>query len=254
MPRREIPPPTTRRRQEPCELCGQIHERCGAHRTRRRTNGVWVPCRRWPAQDSDACYRHGGWVPRGIAHYAYKTGRYVRSLRGQLLSRYELARVDPELGSLRDEIALIDALIHEICASLNLDALSWSTLRSTWERVESARQQKDPVTLALALSEHAKCIQGGAAEEARQVRLLQLIDQRRKLCDSEAKRMLQDQQYIAASEAIIAFRRIEEIIRRHVSDRDILERIGIELETVAASVDGPAFAPASVRQRQTSTG
>ena len=43
-----------------CAECGQVHERCSKHRTRRGPDGRKVPCGAKPVRGLDACYTHSG--------------------------------------------------------------------------------------------------------------------------------------------------------------------------------------------------
>jgi hypothetical protein len=67
------------------------------------------------------CLAHGGKTPRGATSPHFKTGRYSRSLPGHLVAAYEQALQDPTLMSLRDEIALTDAMISELLRQLDDD-------------------------------------------------------------------------------------------------------------------------------------
>lgn len=67
------------------------------------------------------CLAHGGKTPRGAASPHFKTGRYSRSLPGHLAAAYEQALNDPKLFSLRDEMALTDAMISEVLRQLGDD-------------------------------------------------------------------------------------------------------------------------------------
>lgn len=78
-------------------------------------------CRKHAMRGRTVCLAHGGKTPRGAASPHFKTGRYSRSLPGHLLAVYEQALRDPRLLSLRDEIALTDAMICELLSQIDND-------------------------------------------------------------------------------------------------------------------------------------
>src|SRR5579863_9488305 len=77
---------------------------CAAHSKRSGSR-----CRKWAMRGHTVCRNHGALSPRGVASPAFKTGRYSRSLPARLVGRYQEAVADPELLSLRDDLALIDS-------------------------------------------------------------------------------------------------------------------------------------------------
>ena len=80
---------------------------CGA-KTRKGT-----PCLRAPMVNG-RCNLHGGKTPIGAALPQFKTGRYSKYLPARLAERYHEAERDPELLSLRSELALVQARLAEL--------------------------------------------------------------------------------------------------------------------------------------------
>lgn len=76
-------------------------------------------CRKHAMHGRDVCLAHGGKTPRGAASPHFKTGRYSRSLPGHLVAAYEQALHDPTLLSLRDEIALSEAMLATLLQQLD---------------------------------------------------------------------------------------------------------------------------------------
>src|SRR4051812_22336527 len=77
---------------------------CGA-RTR-----AGHPCRQ-PGMANARCRMHGGKTPRGLASPNLVHGRYSKDLPTRLLTRFEEALTDRELLSLRQDVALLDAML-----------------------------------------------------------------------------------------------------------------------------------------------
>ena len=72
------------------------------------------PCRAWPLKGHTRCRMHGGRSLRGPAHPAFRSGRYSKVLPSRLLAQYRAAEKDPELTSLRGELALVDARLADL--------------------------------------------------------------------------------------------------------------------------------------------
>lgn len=65
------------------------------------------------AMENGRCRMHGGKHPKGMAHYNFKNGSRSRYMPEKLAARYEEAIADPDLGSLKRNIALNEAIIRE---------------------------------------------------------------------------------------------------------------------------------------------
>lgn len=161
-------------------------------------------CRQPAIKGSTKCHYHGGKTPKGIASPHFKTGRYSRHLPAQLAERYEAALTDPDLISLRDEIALTDAEIGRALAILQDIPPEFDDPkeRSAWHR-EQGRTR---------------------------TRINDLIEQRRKLVETERKRLVDLQQMMTAEQAMLFMSAIVNIVRRHVDDRDILAAISADVD------------------------
>ena len=60
------------------------------------------------------CRMHGGKSLGGIASPNFKHGGYSKFLPVRLGDNYQEAMADPELLALRDDIALLDARVHDL--------------------------------------------------------------------------------------------------------------------------------------------
>src|SRR5829696_9665580 len=99
---------------------------CGA-KTR---NGQPCPT---PAMPNGRCRMHGGASPAGLASPRFRHGRYSQHLPTVAAVRYAAAGQDPEPLSLREEIALLDALIGQL-----LDPESGVVAPAVWKRLHHA--------------------------------------------------------------------------------------------------------------------
>ncbi len=158
-------------------------------------------CRKHAMRGRNVCLVHGGKTPRGAASPHFKTGRYSRSLPGHLLATYEDARRDPRLLSLRDELALTDAMLAETLSQLDDDS-------------SEAKERR----------------------VFRQVR--RLIDQRRRLVETEVKHIVLAREMMTAEEAMTLLGAVVEIVTRYLPDLKARAAIAEEINALI-STNGP---------------
>ncbi len=157
--------------------------KCGA----KKRDGT--PCKA-SAMKNGRCRIHGGLTPSGFASPQFKTGRYSKVLPEAMRRRYEVARDDEDLLSLRDEIALLDLRIIELL--------------------------------------------GRAEDEDTWTQSVALIEQRRKLAESEHKRLVALKQYVSIEQVYAFIGALGGILREHVTDRHALAAIQRDLSGLLA--------------------
>ncbi len=138
-------------------------------------------CRKHAMRGRSVCLVHGGRTPRGTASPHFRHGRFSRSLPGRLLRTYDQALHDPRLLSLRDEIALTEVMI-----------------------IEHLQDLKDDIP------EKQRCRVFG--------KISQLIDERRRLVETEVRHMVLAREMMTAEEAMTLVRAIVEVVTRYVPD------------------------------------
>jgi len=140
----------------------------------------------------NVCLAHGGTTPRGAASPHFKIGRYSRSLPGHLVAAYEEALSDPRLLSLRDDIALTDAMLMETLSQLDDDT--------------------------------------PAAKERRIFReVLRLSEHRRRLVDSEVNHIVLAREMMTAEQATAMVMAITDIVKRYLPDAKARQAIAEEI-------------------------
>jgi hypothetical protein len=147
-------------------------------------------CKQSVVPGLEVCRFHGGATPRGVASANFKHGRYSKAIPDRLVGMYEKALSDEDLIALRDEIALIDARLSELLATVD-DAVSGSS----WSDIDK------------------------------------LIERRRKLCDSERRRILDLQLVLTAEQATALMAAIVQVIR------DRTKEFGVPKEYTAAIIE-----------------
>lgn len=191
-----------------------MHQRCGA-KTR---DGD--PCKNPPVIGATRCRMHGGKTPRGRALPQTTHGRYSKDLPTRLAARYEEARTDPDLLNLNAEIHLTYAMLTEALRGMDQGEAGrlWRDLKTTWDALQEANRQRDGDAAKQALSEIGRLIARGVADAAARSEVLDIVERRRKLVESEAKRRTAMQQMITAERLMVLVSAVTDVVMRHVDD------------------------------------
>lgn len=170
---------------------------------------------------------HGGKSPVGIAHPSTRHGRYSRDLPTRLVGKYEAAISDSELISVREEVGLVDARVSELLGRLDSkeSASHWLQLKGLVERFRSG----DPSKRQQAAEDLSDWSTEALTDYAVWGEVLDLVERRRKLADTESKRLAATGQMMAAERVMLLVGALVDIVRRHVSDRDQLTAISREV-------------------------
>lgn len=187
-------------------------------------------CTQYPLQGKTRCRKHGGLSLRGIASPLWKTGVYSKDLPIGLAGAYQRARTNPDLIANYEQVALYDALISECLGRLkDLDpGPDWDLVRAVdaaFQVFEGAQKTKNVGAMMSSLTD----IKGGLAAlkdahagqqgylDVRE-QLAGLIEQRRKLVDSEVKRRKDAQEMILKTQVIGLMGAIAQSVLRNVRD------------------------------------
>lgn len=202
--------------------------RCTAHSKR-----TGAPCGHLAMQGQQVCHMHGGKTPRGLAAPSWQHGRYSKALPAGLGAAYERARTDGELIALRDELALVDARLTALLESLTSGggAEAWERLSAAWRRLERAPTgDAGQLERAAALRVIHDLIVAGAAEASVWSEVYDALELRRRLADTERKRLEALRATITAQEAMALIGTLAASVKRHVTDRAALAAITADLE------------------------
>lgn len=201
-----------------------------------KTKGTGAPCRNPAMTDSTKCRMHGGATPRGAASPHYKTGRYCRHVPDRLAARYEEARSDAELLTLHEEVALVDSLLIDTLSHLDTGESGdlWHRLSDKWREWQRWRSLGRVPEMGATLEEIGRLIEAGEREYGAQAELRQLLDQRRKLVESERKRLVQMAQLVTAEQAMTLVTTMIGVVQAHVPDPTTRRAIADELRRLTA--------------------
>ncbi len=196
----------------------------------RKTNGE--PCKAQAMHGMRVCRVHGGMTPRGLASPHYKTGRYSRSLPARLASRYEAARQDGDLLALREDVALLDARLEDLLARVDTgeSGALWQRLMTARMELLEAQRTKDHLGQLAALRDILDLISQGHTDYRAWGEMASVLEQRRRLVESERRRLTETHQMITADKAMLLIGAIVGVIKEHVSERDTLSAISRGIE------------------------
>src|ERR1700723_294185 len=157
-------------------LCGKIDFTTG------------IRCLKRSSQPDGRCREHSTATKavRTFIRNEKRDGRRSKYIPQRLLSFYKDALEDPDLMGLRDETAVVDAFIAEHLQGLDLDAThaAWEKLGKLRFAYQTARDDRR----AMILRELFETIESGVAQWGTVEKILNLINHKRGLVETEVKR------------------------------------------------------------------
>jgi hypothetical protein len=229
---------------EICQRCGEHHPRCTGHKKAKNSpDGKLHPCMQYPMKASSTrkCRMCGGATPSGAASPHYKTGRYSKVLPGAIRKKYEEAARDEELVTLSAEIALLDAQMQErlekVYSGESRDF--WNHCRSLFGALNSAINKPDSKDRELQEAKEAEVVNflellGAALDEGdRRFNAYEAVkamfEQRRKLVETENKRLKDLDQTITNTQAMMLVTMVIDCVNRVVKAADERRALSSEL-------------------------
>lgn len=134
-----------------------------------------------------------------------KDGRHKNTLPKPFLDMYLESMDDPQLLELRDEIALLDLRINELTAKVKEgeNDQMWSKIRTLWSKFMFAVTIGDVAEQNKLLSPLNNAITNGASERLAWNDIASLVDRRRKLVETESRRLIAAQHMITVEQAMM---------------------------------------------------
>jgi len=181
------------------------------------------------------CQVHGGKTPKGVASPHFKTGRYSKHLPTRMMADYKASLADPELLNLRAEIAITDARINDLLKRVNSGESGevWRQLRETYDLFRGAVGNTALATQYL--DEINSLIKRGNSDAAIWRELNSNLEQRRRLVDSEAKRMKDMHQMVRSDEFALFVKAYMEALVENVKDKDDLRAVVTRLDALSSA-------------------
>lgn len=217
--------------------CGARTRRCRqcGHRYGKEEYELWQcpecgeprACRRRVVEPGQRCLFHGGASLKGLVAPSFTHGRYSKYIPARLQGRYEEALADPDLISLRDEIALVDTRISELVSGMDTaDSRElWEAVGVAYMSLIAARKAKKWDRVDVGLKTLGNLVQRGANIWQTWQEIEGVVDQRRKLVEGERRRLVDLQQYVTAERVLLLFTVVANVITRRIDDPALVEAI-----------------------------
>lgn len=201
-------------------------------------------CHRAPLKGKTRCRKHGGRSLSGIAHPNFKTGEYCKSMPARLSERYEQFLRDPQMLSLVSEIPLIDSRLVDLLSRLTVgDSAARRTEQlSLFNQLRNAVQapEQDQVCVNDLLDSLGSLLESTAEDDKIWKAIHGEINHRRKLVESERRRLVQEQKVVTLNELMAFMRAVAETIKAHVLDATTLRKIQEDLDRIYHRSDTPS--------------
>lgn len=184
-------------------------------------------CKARAVTGANTCYHHGGRTPAGIAAPNFTHGRYSKHLPQRLLERFEASLVDNDLLNLRAEIALLDTRLEDVLKRVDSGeaGVLWKRASDLYADLRRTMVKQDAESVIELMSELDGLFSHGVGDYAAWGEIIGLLEQRRKLVESERRRMVELEQIITAEQATMLVSALLESVRSNVSDRSVLTAI-----------------------------
>jgi hypothetical protein len=211
--------------------------RCG-----RRLRGSDPPryCKQYPLRGRDACKYCGGKSPAGVGHYNFRDGRFSRYVPRDLRKAYARAHSDPELLSLRDDIALMETRQAELLKRMSQAPPPWAEALNLFREVSAA---SDPDSQARCLGRLGEVLQQGrdahAVTERAWRELRELIREKTQTARAEWKRLHDLDALVTAEQALALVMLSLDAAKEVIEDKSTLRRFS---EKVLALLPPPEAA------------
>jgi len=188
-------------------------------------------CKNEAVEGKLVCRFHGGLSKGGIESASLKIGRYSKYLPEKLLERYHESQNDRELLALREEIALLDTRLSDLITRIDSgeSGALWGKARALMSQYNEAVQMGDPAQMQAKIHALRALIEKGMGDYAIWSEIRDVVDDRRKLVESERRRLVDMQQMIRAEDATLLVMRIIDIIKTGVTSKQDRAKVTREL-------------------------
>lgn len=175
------------------------------------------------------CYRDGG----KSTGAPIRSGKYSKFLKGSILEQFEISRHDANLLSIREDIALIEALQVQRLPHLgdeNSSAFLWEAAQEHFFELTRAIEERNPEQVKLSISLLAEVLNNGAGNAKAEHEFVDLAEKKSKLQQNEVKyrQVLRDYAESRYVMGLIAL--LEDSIIRNVTDPEQLRAIAADFD------------------------
>lgn len=173
--------------------------------------------------------------------------RYGTSLRRTTIrQRYEEQVTAPDLLSLRDELSLVGARLAELLDQLDGKGVDFLALADAQHDILTYASLQNYEAVMRATHEMGALIEQGIRESEVWKEAYQVIEQRRKLVDTEMKTLNTIGAMLSMEQVMLLLGKLVAAVTLHISDRESLAKIHGEfskvLDLVPSSTRNSGFA------------
>lgn len=198
-----------------------------------KTKSTGKPCQRDRVTGKDVCWVHGGATPSGTASANYKGKGYSRNLPTRLADQYEAAITNPELLSLRSDIALLDVRIAETIENIDTGPVGklWGAVRKAYLAQQDAMMAKDAIETIKATNELDILTKRGFMDYINWDEIRGLLQERARLVAAENKMLNDADLTVTAERVMLLVAAIANVVMENVTDNKTRAQItrGIDI-------------------------
>lgn len=202
-----------------------------SRRTRERCKGPAML-----GSPNQKCRMHGGDGSHsiGVADHSFKSGRYSRYLPTQLDQLYREALSNPELIEMGDHIALLEARMQEMLATSSAGdpVPKWSDIAEVFAEVTMVVLGGEHSKVTAALERMQKVIDGGMKWDTTWNQIGGIMEQLRKLTDTEVKRKKELNQMVPVERVVAMMAAVASAVKRNVKDPEQIAAVYRELSVL----------------------
>lgn len=186
------------------------------------------PCKRPPGKNgTDRCHIHGDRSLSGAANPAYIDGRSSRKLPKGYHEHYLDALNNPQYLSMREDIALLEARLRVILEQADPESTERTlrTARDLFRKATIATNAKNMTKARECMAELELVLNAGVDQASLWQDAIDVIEQKRKLGESERKLLMDAQSVVTADQFASYNQQITDILMSEIHDRTVLRRV-----------------------------
>ena len=214
-----------------------MRNRC--HATSKRTH---AQCGNPPMRGKTVCRHHGGKTPTGYGLPQTKHGKYSKVLPVRMAQRYEEAKENQKLWSLRDDLAVCEARLADLFARLDTgeSGARWQDLRGAMDQFSAAQDTGDVDGMDRHFARLRQLVTQGSNDYQAWSESYRVWEARCRLTQTEARTLVSMQAMVSVEQLTTMFGVITDAIQRAVlahtdasSGRKILAAISADFDWIA---------------------
>ncbi len=200
-----------------------------------KTNGE--KCIAFAVGGKDVCWVHGGATPSGRASVHYKGKGYSRNLPTRLADQYESAITNPDLLSLRSDIALLDVRIGETIENIDTGPIGelWGAVRKVFLEQQTAMQSGDSIETIKATQELDMLTKTGFMDYINWNEIRGLLQERAGLVAKENKMLNDANLTVTAEKVMLLVAAIASVVMDNVADTKVRAKITRDIDVLISS-------------------